>query len=348
MDVKTALVLILAASLMVLPSFAQAQVTGTISGVVTDQKSGEPLPGANIFIKGTTLGAATGPDGHYTIPNVPTGTYTVLAAFIGYYTQESEAKVAPNEETVLNFGLKVSILQADEIVVTGTGYELKKKQLTTAISTISSKEIEAAPANSIEQLLQGRIAGGVVNINTGEPGTAGRIRLRGVTSATVKQTPVIYIDGVRVDNNDNFRLENFTGGPSSSALSDILVSDIDRIEVTKGGAASTLYGSEAANGVIQIFTKKGKAGPTKWNFSTEQGVNAPEKKFIVEDFTKDEILETGYYQKYAFGADGGNEFATYHVSGHVMDSEGVLPKNDDREYSFRMGVRAFPSEKVQL
>jgi TonB-dependent SusC/RagA subfamily outer membrane receptor len=337
----------LLAALLIFPALVMAQ-TGTVSGKIIDDKSNQPLPGANIFIKGTSMGAASGSDGSYKIANVPPGRYTLLAAYIGYYTTEQPVQVVVNEESVVDFNMRVSILKADEIVVTGTGYDLKKKELSTAISTISSQEIEAAPVLSIDQVLQGRVVGGVVNANTGQPGTAGRIRLRGVTSATVSQTPVIYVDGVRMDNNDNFRLENFTGGPASNALSDILVGDIERIEVTKGGAASTLYGSEAANGVIQIFTKKGKAGPTRWTFATEQGVNQPETKFVIEDFTKNEILQSGYFQKYSFAADGGNENVTYHVSGHVLDSEGTLPKNNDTQYSFRMGVRAFPSEKLQL
>jgi TonB-dependent SusC/RagA subfamily outer membrane receptor len=335
------------AAILIFPVVLTAQ-TGSISGVVVDEKSNQPLPGANIFIKGTSMGAASDADGKYKITNVPPGNYNLLAAYIGYYTLEQTVQVVVNEVAVVNFNMRVSILKADEIVVTGTGYDLKKRELTTAISTISTQEIEMAPVISIEQVLQGRVVGGVVNVNTGQPGTAGRIRLRGVTSATVSQTPVIYVDGVRVDNNDNFRLENFTGGPNSNALSDILADNIERIEITKGGAASTLYGSEAANGVIQIFTKKGKAGPTRWTFSTEQGVNQPEKKFIIEDFTKEHLLDSGYYQKYAFSADGGNENVTYHVSGHVMDSEGVVPKNGDTQYSFRMGVRAFASEKLQL
>ncbi len=338
---------ILLAALLICPVLLLAQ-NGTISGKVVDEKSGQSLPGANIFIKGTSMGAATGTDGSFKIANVPPGNYTLLAAYIGYYTTEQTVQVVVNEDVAVNFSLRVSILKADEIIVTGTGYDIKKKELSTAISTISTQEIEAAPVQSIEQVLQGRVVGGAVNVNTGQPGTAGRIQLRGVTSATVSQTPVIYVDGVRMDNNDNFRLENFTGGPASNALSDILVGDIERIEITKGGAASTLYGSEAANGVIQIFTKKGKAGPTRWTFSTEHGANQPETKFIIEDFTKDQLLQTGYYQKYAFAADGGNENVTYHVSGHVLDSEGVTPKNTDTQYSFRMGVRAFPSEKIQL
>jgi len=337
--------LLLAASL---PQIALAQPKGTIVGRVLEARTGEPLPGANVALKGTTMGAATTTEGFYIIRNVPAGTHTIVASFIGYHSQERTVTVAPNARTTADFSLKESVLQMDEIVVTGTGTGVKRKAITAAVGTISAKDIEGTPSQSIDQLLQGRVTGGVVNLNSGQPGTAGRIRVRGVNSATVSQTPVIYIDGVRVDNNDNFRLEVGTGGLASNALSDILVGDIERIEITKGGAASTLYGSEAANGVIQIFTKKGTAGPARWTFKLEQGFNSPEKKFIIEDFTKDEVLRTGYYQKYIVGLDGGSQNTTYHFSGSILGNDGVLPKNNDNRYSFRGGVRTFPNDQWQI
>ncbi|MFQ5603093.1 MAG: TonB-dependent receptor domain-containing protein [bacterium] len=342
------ILLLLFLGLFAAKNFANAQTNGTITGTIIDDRTGEALPGTNVFIKGTTLGSAADLEGTFTVRNVPPGNYTLIAAFVGYHSQEISVNVVANEETRVNFSLKISALQMDEIVVTGTGYELKKKELTTAIATINSDEIEASPVESIDHLLQGRIAGGSVNMNSGSPGTGTRIRLRGITSANASLTPVIYIDGVRVDNNDNFRLEQQTGGLQTSVLSDILIGDIERIEVTKGGAASTLYGSEAASGVIQIFTKKGKAGKAKATFKVEQGVNSPETKFVIEDFTKDEVLSSGYYQKYSASLDGGSEKLTYHLSGHVLDSEGVLPKNDETQYSFRAGVRTFPAEKFQI
>ncbi len=337
---------VLGVSLSTVPS--QAQNTGSISGTIIDQKTGEPLIGTNILIKGTLLGAASDVDGSYRIANVLPGKYILVANYVGYYSKEEELSVVAGEEVKLNFALKTSALQMDEIVVTGTGYEVKKKELASSIATLNRDQIEAVPVQSIDHLLQGRVTGGTVSVNSGSPGTGSRVRLRGVTSANSSQTPVIYIDGVRVDNNDNFRLEQGTGGLQSSALSDILVGDIERIEVTKGGAASTLYGSEAASGVIQIFTQKGKAGAPRFNFKVEQGVNSPETKFVIEDFTKNELLNAGYFQKYSGSLDGGSEFMTYHLSGHVLESEGVVPKNDDRQFSFRAGLRAFPTEKIQI
>ncbi len=330
------------------PARGFAQVVGTIVGKVTDARTGEPLPGANLVVKNTRLGSASALDGTYKIANVPAGAQTITATFIGYHAQEVRVAVAANAQVSADFALKESVLEMGEVVVTGTGYELQKKELTTSISTINSRDIELTPVPSVDQLLQSRVTGGAININSGLPGTGSRIRLRGVNSASQSQTPVIYLDGVKLDNNDNFRLEQGTGGLAQNALADILVSDIDRIEVTKGGAAATLYGSEAAGGVIQIFTKKGKAGPARYSFKTEQGFNSPETKFVVEDFTKDAILETGYHQKYSAAVDGGSEVLTYHLSGYLFDSNGVLPKDGNKQYSFRAGFRALPNEKWQF
>ncbi len=327
-----------------LATSATAQATGTILGMVLDERTNDPLIGANIQIKGTLAGASSDINGHYVILNVQPGEYTLQVSFVGYLTKEKIIEVNAGKETNVNFQLKESILELDAIVVTGTGYETRKKELTTAITTISEDEIERIPVESIEQVLQGRVAGGSVNINSGQPGTGGRIRIRGVNSAQVSQTPVIYIDGVRMDNGDNYRLAQNTGGLVSSSLSDIMVGDVERIEVTKGGAAATLYGSEAANGVIQIFTKKGKAGDARVTLKMEQGFNSADETFILEKTTKDALLQTGYHQKYSAGISGGSAALTYHLSGYLSESQGVLDKNNDKQYYFRSGFRALLNE----
>ncbi len=124
--------------------------------------------------------------------------------------------------------------------------------------------------------------------------------------------------------------------------------DIERVEVIKGGAAATLYGSEAANGVVQIFTRKGKAGAPRWKFSVEQGLNSPEKKFIIEDFTRDYVMQNGHFQKYTASVDGGSTILTYHLSGHILGEDGVMKKLENVRYGLAGGFRAFPSDKLQI
>jgi len=332
--------------LMLLPHNLLAQATSSISGKVTDSKTGEGLPGAQIMIKGTNRGAASDPEGSYTIRGVLPGKYTVFARFIGHFTQETEVEVQSQTPATLNFQLRQSVLQLGEIVVTGTGAGVQKRELTTPVATLSAQEIQSAPVQSIDQLLQGRIPGATINLSTGMPGTGSLVRARGVTSVVASETPVIYVDGVRVDRNSNFGLGS--GGPRSSSLNDILVGDIDRVEFIKGGAAATLYGSEAASGVLQIFTKKGKAGPPQWTFRVEQGYNQAYDQFIIEDFTKNNVLEDGYHQSYSVGLNGGSENATYNFSGRIQESQGNLINVDDKLYSLNGGLRVFASEKLQL
>lgn len=180
-------------------AFAQ-QVTGEIRGTVTDVERGEGLVGANVILQATNFGAATNLDGVYSIRSIPPGRYTVSVRYVGYRQQSKEVTVAANATMTVDFQLSVSALQMDEIVVTGQGSAIEKRKLASPIETISAREVSSAPVTSLDQLLQGRVPG-MVSFNTsGQPGTAGRIRTRGIRSAFASQTPVIYVDGVRVDN----------------------------------------------------------------------------------------------------------------------------------------------------
>jgi TonB-dependent SusC/RagA subfamily outer membrane receptor len=333
--------------LVSLPATGQ-QVTGEIRGTVTDSEKGTPLIGANVLIVGTQLGAATNLDGAYSIKNVPPGRYSVLVRFVGYRQQTKEVTVTANATAVADFALTVTAFQLDEVVVTGQGVAIEKRKLASPVETITAKDVSAAPVTSINELLQGRVPGLISFNNSGQPGTGGRIRTRGIRSAVASQTPVIFVDGVRVDNQDNYRLQRGTGGLVMNSLSDIVVGNIERVEIIKGGAAATLYGSDAANGVIQIFTKKGYAGAPRWTFSTSQGVDLKETKWTREQFTKDKVLRNGQFQNYAVNVTGGTDAATYNMTGRMQLSDGTVQKLTNRLYNFGGGVRAALAEKVSV
>lgn len=242
--------------------FAQ-QARGTIRGTVRDEVTREPLIGANVFISELNTGAATDVDGKYVIENILPGTYNVVVRYVGFRQSIYEAVVRSNSVTEVNFSLQPTAVQLNELVVTGQGVATERRKLTSTVESIKTDEIRIAPVETVDQLLQGRVPGMVAFNSSGMPGTAGRIAARGLKSALTNATPVVYVDNVRVDNQDAFRLALDTGGAESSSLADLVVGEIDRIEVIKGGASSTLFGSEAANGVIQIFTKKGMPGPAR-------------------------------------------------------------------------------------
>jgi TonB-dependent SusC/RagA subfamily outer membrane receptor len=329
---------------------AYAQETGEIRGIVTDAGDSSPIIGASVLLPDLKLGATTNIRGEFVIRKVPVGTYNILARYVGYKPQTKQVTVAAGAVAEVAFSLVQSSVQADELIVTGQGTATSKRQLPTDVVALSSKDIERTAAQSIDQLLQGQVPG-LSSFNAqGLPGTGARIQTRGIKSALSNTTPVIYIDGIRVDNGDNFRLADGTGGAVSSALADIVVGDIERVEVIKGGAASTLYGSEAANGVIQIFTKKGRPGEAKVRFTTINGVDVPETRFTFEEATRSVLYRPAFFNRQALNITGGSEALTYNVSGSVQNTPGIF-KGDELQntlYNFTGGLRAILSPQSEL
>lgn len=340
--------------------------TGTVQGQVVDANSQRPLSGAQVSIVGTGIGQLANASGRFLLLNVPAGEHTVRVEYIGYGATEQQVTVSAGQAAIVDFTMSPTAISLDELVVTGVGAQTTRRALGTTVDVLSEETIALAPVQSVDQLLQGRVAGATVNAVSAQPGTGSLINFRGVSSVFGAQTPVIYIDGVRVDNDQ--ATADGTGGEQSSALADLLTSDIERIEVTKGGAASTLYGSDAATGVIQIFTKKGTPGAPRVTARMEQGIATPELKYMFDTgviwpdrvdeadangvvgskFLQDNYFKSGHTQNYYVGVNGGTADVTYAVSGRLEDSEGTQPKNDATNYNLRGGIQASVSENFTL
>ncbi|MGH2566823.1 MAG: carboxypeptidase-like regulatory domain-containing protein, partial [Bacteroidota bacterium] len=320
--------------------------TGEVRGTVVDASRNEPLVGANVVLAGTTMGSTTNADGDFVIRRVPPGQYSVVARFVGYRSLAKDVTVQAGQTVTVDFSLQSTTLQMDEIIVTGQGVATERRRLPTSVESISSKEIDLAPVKDIGSLLQGRIPGLQALNNSGMPGGATRLMTRGVKTALGQPTPVIYVDGIRVDNNFQGRLNSGTGGQISSSINDLVAGEIDRIEVTKGGAAATLYGAEAANGVIQIFTKKGIPGAIRWNANVTSGYDEHPLGNIYHDYTEQYVFQTGLFQSYRLGATGGNEAVSYNVAGKISENKGVMvsDKLRDRLYNISSGLRVVSSE----
>jgi TonB-linked SusC/RagA family outer membrane protein len=343
------------------PARADAQ-TGRIQGLVTDETNGRPLVGAQVLVVGTGLGGLTNADGRYALGEVPVGERTVEVQLLGYGQAQQTVQVPADGTVTADFQLGASAIALDEVVVTGQGRAVERRQLSTTITVINEAEIRNAPVTSIDQLLQGRVPGATVSMVSAQPGTAGLINFRGVKSVFSAQTPVIYVDGVRVDNDMSTAMG--TGGEQSSALAELLTSDIERVEVIRGGAASTLYGSDAANGVIQVFTRKGQPGMPRVNVRVEQGIDVPELKYMFDtqlsfadqvesgeipaNYLRDNFFRNGHFQNYGVTVSGGQSAFTYNVGGRVQRSEGVQPYNTNTLFSLRGGVQAMVSDRVNL
>jgi TonB-linked SusC/RagA family outer membrane protein len=260
----------LAASAFVL-AFATdgaAQATGTIEGKVTETGSGRPLSGAQVFIAGTTVGGVTNDRGEYRITSAPARQVELRVRLIGYSPINKTVVVTAGQTATLDIAVGVSALQLEQVVVTGTGSQVEVKKLGNTISTIQPPAFAAITTPS--QLLQARDAGVSILPASGITGEGSRIRIRGNASLSMSNEPIVFVDGVRINSGGGFGANVGTNGGAPSRLDDIDPSSIERIEVLKGAAAATLYGTEASNGVIQIFTKKGSTGVARWNFQAEQ------------------------------------------------------------------------------
>lgn len=341
---------VVALSLSLSTSLLAQDNTGEVRGMVTDANRNEALVGANVLLVGTTMGSTTNTEGVFVIRRVPPGQYSVVARFVGYKSQAKDVTVQVGQTATVDFSLQSTTLQMDEVIVTGQGVATERRRLPTSVETISSREIDLAPVKDIGQLLVGRIPGLQAYIPSGHPGASARLMTRGVKSALGQPTPVIYVDGIRVDNNFQGRLSSGSGGQISSSISDLLAGDIDRIEVIKGGAAATLYGAEAANGVIQIFTKKGTPGAIRWNGNISSGYSDHPLTRVYSDYTKQKFFQKGPYQGYRLGATGGNEAISYNVSGRISEDKGVMARDQLREklYNISSGLRVASSELTTI
>src|SRR5438477_2203498 len=255
--------------LLGLTAVAQAQ-QANVTGRVTDQASGHPLGGARVTIVGTSLVAQTTADGHYTLSRVPGGSCTVRASAVGYATASRTLTVAAGETATADLALGLSAYSLDAVVITSTG-EQAKKEVGNSIASIRADSLVATrPITNMNDLLVAKVAG-VQVLPSPLTGGGSRVRIRGTTSLSLSNEPVYILDGIRIESAVGSSSIGI-GGTLPSRVNDISPEDIESIDVVRGPSASTLYGTDAANGVIVISTKRGKPGPAQWSLYTQGGV----------------------------------------------------------------------------
>ncbi|HEX9615612.1 MAG TPA: TonB-dependent receptor [Bacteroidota bacterium] len=324
-------------SLLVLSVASYGQLT--IQGTVTDDR-GEPLAGANVLVLGTQYGGATNPEGGYTIlvTQVP-DEVIVVARFLGYRTARQTVTQTSGIAEV-NFQLAIDILQMDEVVVTGASVAVEKRQLGNAISTVDARQLSLTASTAIDRALSGKIAGALIQQNSGNPGGGVSVRLRGVNTVLGSAEPLYIVDGVIVSNESTQLID--LGGYNQNRIMDLNLNDVERIEIIKGAAAAAIYGSRANNGVVQIFTKKGQSGEPQVTFSTRFQVDELRKKLPINTFPFDKrfndstrVPVTRYdYQDFIFQGGAGTENylsltagsggTKYFFSGSHAISEGII------------------------
>ncbi len=259
----------IATALLALASTVAAAQGGTLQGTVT-AAAGGPLQETRVIVLGTSLFGTTGPDGKYTIRRVPEGTAEVRVIRVGYAEQKKSVRILEGQTATLDFVMANTVVQLQEVVTTATG-EQRRVEVGNAVDNLSvSKLKEAAPVRNLGDVLNSRVPGVMVQ-SGGQTGSGQRVRIRGVSSVSLANDPIYIIDGIRLSaNNSSSSFGN--GGSNFSRLGDIDPEQIENIEIVKGPSAATLYGTDAANGVVVITTKKGRTGSAKWTAFAEGGI----------------------------------------------------------------------------
>jgi TonB-linked SusC/RagA family outer membrane protein len=247
-----------------------ALAQGTITGRITDGGTGEPVQDVRVYVLGTSLATASRTDGRYTLVNVPAGARDVRVTRVGYTEQKKSVTVTTGQSATLDFALTAAAIKLPDVVATATG-EQRRVELGNAVSTINVAEVtQTAAISSLTDVLNSRTPG--VSVVAGsQTGSGATVRIRGSGSLSLSNDPIYVIDGVRMTSNSGSS-SLFTGGAQPSRVGDIDPADIEDIEIVKGPSAATLYGTDAANGVIVITTKRGRAGQTRWTATAESGL----------------------------------------------------------------------------
>jgi len=338
----------------------------TISGTVTDQGNGEPLPGVNVLGKGTTVGTVTGVNGNYRI-TLEDDVTTLIFSSIGYTAREVEI----NGRSEINISLAEDVQSLEEVVVVGYGTQ-KKSDLTGAISSITSEDLAETPASNVLEQSQGRLAGVDIVRANGSPGAPVQIRIRGNRSINASNEPLYVIDGI----------------PTTANINNFNPNDIESLEVLKDASAVAIYGSRGANGVVLITTKKGKAGQAVISYDGYYGVKEPVQNLNLmnaqqfagysrisrgispDDGSQDDtffsdveienlqrgvntdwlnqVIRSGIQQDHQVSVSGGSENITYYLSGSYFDEQGIIEKSDFNRFAFRANIEAKLSEKLRI
>ena len=348
----------------------------TITGKITDDK-GNPIPGASIIAKGTNLGTSSATDGSFSI-KVPSTAKALIISSIGLGEKEI-ALIADN-----NYEVTLSTTAADMTEVVVVAYGTKKKtDLTGAVSTVKGADIENKPFTSVDKALQGAVAGLQSVAASGAPGANQQIRIRGISSITASNAPLWVIDGVPVLANDLSRQTT-----TANILSTLNPNDIESISVLKDAASASIYGNRAANGVILVTTKKGRAGKTKFKFDMELGqsdiayqndnylpLNAADYLAItreglvnlgasqatidatlasrggnnnIDHNWYDAVTQTGAQRNYNLSASGGTDKTTFYLSGGYFYQQGTVIKSSLSRYSGNIRVTNKATDKLTL
>lgn len=334
--------------------WGQSGQEGKITGKVTDAIN-LPLPGVTVILKGTSHGTVTGAGGDFSLDNVPDGG-TIVFSFVGMKKQE----ITIGEQRVVNVIMEEENIGINEIVAIGYGTQ-KKRDITGAVSTVSSEDLNRIPVAGLDKALQGQVAGVMVTQNYGSPGAGIQIRIRGVGTIS-DSDPLYVIDGV----------------PTKESINSFNTNDIESISILKDASAAAIYGARAANGVVLITTKKGKSGITQVNLDAQYGIQSLSNKLdllTASEYAKicnealmndgkpavwnttglgngtdwqDAIFRNAVFQKYDLSVNSGTDKTKYVFGVGYFGQDGIVEFSDFKRYNIRFNLDSKISDRFSI
>jgi len=359
-------------SVFTLPVAAQDEDL-IISGTVTDEK-GDPIPGVNIFVRNTSTGTISEFNGNYRLA-APKDAEYIVYSYIGYQTVEEPI----NNRNIIDIVLKEDAQELEEIIVTGYSSQ-KKADVIGSISSLNPEVVKDMPITGLDQALQGQVPGVSVTQSSGTPGGGIMVRIRGNSSISSSNRPLYIVDGIPV--RDGGLSTRSFGGQSDNALATLNPNDIESIEILKDASAKSIYGSRAANGVVIITTKRGKADtPTTFDIDVQRGVIDPTNTLEVlsasellqlqrealinagedpddagipgvtdaidTDWQK-EVMRQAIVQQYQLSTRGGSEKTQFYISAAYRDEEGVMLNNDFKRGTLAANIDHQPTKRLSF
>ncbi|MBC7897876.1 MAG: SusC/RagA family TonB-linked outer membrane protein, partial [Cytophagaceae bacterium] len=352
------------------PSLTAQTATNRLTGRVSERDGGLPIDGAQVRIDGTTTGTITGADGRFTIGRMQPGTYSVRVIRIGYLSEARSVTVAAGAAATADFALARAPYQLEAVVTTATGQQLTRELGNSIAKIETAKLVKEQPIQSMQDVLNGRTAGVTTIAASGTVGGGARVRIRGLSSASLSNDPLVIVDGVRVEQGSPAIGGPFgdtgVGGGRPSFLNNLNPEEIESMEIVKGPSAATLYGTQSANGVIVITTKKGSQSAPRWSLFAGGGISQNPFEFpaqyynkgtrlaapggeidctlvreatgvctLQQQYTRNLLMDkettpfgTGTRQAHGAQVTGGNESLRYFVSGTWENEIGVLKMPD--------------------
>ena len=377
------IVSVVAALLFLGPGGAGAQGDSRqVTGTVVEEGSNAPIASAQLQVRGTTVGGLTREDGTFTL-RVPTGDVVLIVRRLGY---PPVTTTIPAAESSVRIVMRKDALKLDQVVITGQATGISRRNLPNSVASVSAEQVAKVSSPSVDQALQGKVAGAQISTSTGAPGGGNRVRIRGISSILGNAQPLYVIDGVitsDVSIGQGTNLVTQAAGTAISSItqeapvnriSDINPNDIESIDILKGSAASAIYGSKASGGVIIITTKRGAAGRPQFNLRTGLGTgrlayrNGQRKFLTLEDATKafgptaanfydpNRFID---YEDLAYGNEplnregslsvsGGSQDTRYFISGNARREEGIVKNTYSQKMGLRINVDQRLSERMEL